>query len=239
MSKNTVTIPSCSVIIFLVIPAFELEVSKFLVAIETYFPIVSISIIPSFVLNWISVNCHPKTQETSSLLCTPGTLVHGLNETSCGNKGNSIWKSSFNLINKDSRNDWQMKGPYFPYLILLLPPSHSLTPLHRINAGPLPLTNIDSTWLSIRCKQMVYLPPQFLVPETASSSLSLPEAGTLALITHLTASGKDSRRPHFLRPHEPLELLTINRQNCTITEMAPTRAFCLLLVKRGYYRFHI
>ena len=64
---------------------------------------------------------------------------------------------------------------------------------------------------------MVYLPPQFLVPETASSSLSLPEAGTLALITHLTASGKDSRRPHFLRPHEPLELLTINRQNCTIT----------------------
>ena len=86
---------------------------------------------------------------------------------------------------------------------------------------------------------MVYLPPQFLVPETASSSLSLPEAGTLALITHLTASGKDSRRPHFLRPHEPLELLTINRQNCTITEMAPTRAFCLLLVESAYYRFHI
>ena len=131
-----IQLPSCAVI-----PAFKLEASKFLVAIETYFPIVSISIIPSFVLNWISVNCHPKTQETSSLLCTPGTLVHGLNETSCGNKGNSIWKSSFNLINKDSRNDWQMKGPSSPYLILPLPPSHSLTPLHRINAGPLPLTN--------------------------------------------------------------------------------------------------
>ena len=99
MLKNTVTIPCCSVTIFLVIPAFELEASKFLVAIETYFPIVSISIIPSFVLNWISVNCHPKTQETSSLLFTPG-IVHGLNETSCGNKGNSIWKSIFKFNQK-------------------------------------------------------------------------------------------------------------------------------------------
>ena len=139
------------------------------------------------------------------------------------------------LIKKDSRNDWQMKGPSSPYLILPLPPSHSLTPLHRINAGPLPLTNIDSTWLSIKCKQMVYLPPQFLVPETASSSLCLPEGGTLALITHDTASGKYSLRPHFLRPQLSLELLTINRQICTITEMAPTRAFCFLLVESGNY----
>ena len=41
-----IQLPSCAVI-----PAFKLEASKFLVAIETYFPIVSISIIPSFVLN--------------------------------------------------------------------------------------------------------------------------------------------------------------------------------------------
>ena len=41
-----IQLPSCAVI-----PAFKLEASKLLVAIETYFPIVSISIIPSFVLN--------------------------------------------------------------------------------------------------------------------------------------------------------------------------------------------
>ena len=42
-----IQLPSCAVI-----PSFKLEASKFLVAIiETYFPIVSISIIPSFVLN--------------------------------------------------------------------------------------------------------------------------------------------------------------------------------------------